>query len=153
MALFASRDAHIPSSRAQVSQRAAWNDDGRRLLGTIRQMETSWIQASSVGLRSMTLDLMARAAPAYAEAVNAELVPVAQEAFDRWPVKTGLSKSVLRLEIKVLVGGKELSANLVDLAPYAAFINRGRTVTELVWKPGREAADRMADRVVEEIAR
>jgi len=152
MALFIRRDARvIPSSAAQVQQRAVWNNDGRELLGRLKGTGTAAIQVSP-GIRAVVLDLMARAAPTFAAAVNKEFAPVADNAFEQWPVKTGFSKSVLRLNITVSPDGKEMTVSLSNLAPYAWFINRNRTVMELVFTPGREAAERMADMVEKEIA-
>lgn len=151
MALFVSRSSLVPSSPSQVAARAQWNDDGRELLGNIRSTGSQLISVSP-GIRATVLDLMARAAPAFARAVNAEMGEVARNAFDRWPVKTGLSKSLLALEVSISSDGKEMSVNLVNRAPYAWFINRNATVMGLVFRPGREAADRMADAVAREVA-
>lgn len=150
--MFVSRSALVPSSPSQVAARARWNDDGRELLREIRSTGEQVVSVSP-GIRAVTLDLMAKAAPAFAGAVNKHVGPLARHAFEQWPVRTGLSRSLLALEVSVLAHGKELAANLVNRAPYAWYIHRGQTVMNLVFHPGREAADRMADEVADEIAR
>ena len=71
--------------------------------------------------------LIASIAPAVADAFNEHLLPIAQRAFDRWPVDTGVSKSLLFLTFTPSQDGSSLIASLGNRAPYAHLIFRGRT--------------------------
>lgn len=153
-----SRGQTVSSSPAQVSARAAWRTVG---ISTTKRGRTSdLIQVDNTQLRE-TLDAMLEAlGPAVAASINKHLVPVAQAAFEGWPglpapmglVRTGLSKSLLALEIGISAEGDELTASLINRAPYALFIDRGAIVRELIWNPGRDAADPMADEIATRIA-
>ena len=145
--------ATVPSSPSQVAARAAWKTAG--LTRTIRGRRTDAIQVDGSALQA-TLDAFLRAVgPAVADSINRHFVPVAMAAFDQWPApppgppkRTGLSKSLLALEISISADGTELAAALVDRAPYALFIRRGATVRELIWNPGRDAAEPIADDIL-----
>jgi dUTPase len=78
---------------------------------------------------------------------------VARQAFEQWPVRTGLSKSLLALEATVSPDGGELDVRLVNRAPYAAMISRGQVVEQLVFAPGAAAAEAMVDDIAKEITR
>jgi len=149
VALFASRDSFVGFSSAQVDVNASWENDGAELLRGVRTTDT--MINVDPGLRDTLLALMAKAAPAVATAINEDLVPVAQRAFDRWPVETGFSKSELGLELVIRGDGKAITASLVNNAPYAEFINRGQTVEGLIFSAGEAAADRMVETILREL--
>lgn len=67
-------------------------------------------------------------APALGEAMDAHLAPLAQEAFDAWPVESGLSKSLVNLEYGV-EGGVFFGA-ITCRAPYTTFIRQPRVKSE-----------------------
>lgn len=150
--LFASRATMVGFSPRQVDLDIEWESDGAHLLRSFAAATGPGIRVDP-GVQRTVLDLMARAAPAFAKSANRHLVPVARQAFDLWPVRTGLSKSLLSLEANVSSDGAEIDVRLVNRAPYAAFIGRGQVVQELVFTPGREAAEAMADDLAEEIVR
>jgi len=144
----------VSSSPAQVSARAAWRTPG---LSTVSRRGTRG-QLITVGpeLEQAINDLLEGLGPAVAQAINENMGPLAQEAYDRWPApppgppaRTGLSKSLLALEIGVSADGSEITASLVNRAPYALFIRRGQVVDRLIWRPGREAGDRIAAELVD----
>lgn len=78
-------------------------------------------------------------APAVADALNRHLVPVAQRAFDRWPVASGVSRSLLYLTFTPSSDGSALVASLGDRAPYAHLIFKGKTKSQR--KRGRTKFD------------
>ncbi len=172
--MFAERDALVRSgrtakfSRAQVGARAVWRRVGVQSLPAATSREDEWITVDK-GIRPMILRLIGEIAPVVAASINRHFIPVAERAFDEWPepppaprglvgnrppygsVRTALSKSKLALEIDVAPDGFEITASLVNTYPGALFIRRGETVRELIWRPGRDAADPMAAEIVKEI--
>jgi hypothetical protein len=160
----ASKGQTAPTSRAQVGARAVWRDVGitsiskRGTRGDLITVDDS--------IRPMILELIEQIGPAVADSINLHFVPVAEAMFDGWPdappappvpvgnrpnygsYRTDLSKSMLALEIGVAPDGFAITASLVARAPYALFIDRGAVVRDLIWTPGREAADRMAVDIV-----
>lgn len=150
MAVFIPRDTMFGSSPSQVEGKAVWNNDGAELLGAIRGATGAAVSVDP-GIQKMILTIMASAAPAVANAINADLVPVAQRAFSAWPVKSGLSKSLLSLEIGIGGDGKSIEASIINRAPYAGFIDKGRLVRRLVFQPAEEAADAMVDRILKDL--
>jgi len=66
------------------------------------------------------LELINQAYPAIGAAFDKHMGRLAVEAFDRWPIDTGLSKSLLGLEY--YTRGETLSGQFVCTAPYAYFI-------------------------------
>ncbi len=150
MAVFIPRDATFGSSPSQVEGKAVWNNDGAELLKAIRGATGAAVSVDP-GIQQTILAIMASAAPAVANAINLDLVPVAQRAFSAWPVKSGLSKSLLTLEVGIGGDGKTFEASIINRAPYAGFIDKGRIARRLVFKPGAEAADAMADRILKDL--
>ena len=172
--MFAERDALVRSgrvarfSRAQVGARAVWRRAGVQALPPGRDDQGQWITVDD-GIRPMILDLIGEIAPVVARSINRHFVPVAERAFDEWPepppvptgvignrppygsVRTALSKSKLALEIDVDPDGFSITASLINTYPGALFIRRGETVRELIWRPGRDAAEPMAAEIVKEI--
>lgn len=174
--MFAERDALVRAgrtarfSRAQVGARAVWRRAGVQSLPTAENGQGEWISVDE-GIRPMILDLIGDIAPVVAASINRHFIPVAEMAYDEWPepppvptgvigkrppygsVRTGLSKSKLALEIDVASDGYNITASLINTYPGSLFIRRGATVRELIWRPGRDAADPMAAEIVKEIGR
>lgn len=159
MALFQRRDQmQVGFSRSQVTPDVQWESDGAELLRSVRGERGAWITPDK-SMQRVVLAMMALAAPATAKAIRTHLVPVAQAAFDQWPDPTnapratGLSKSLLAMEITASPDGGTLVASIVNRAPYAIFIKSSgvHIVTELVFKPARLAAIPMAADVAKEI--
>lgn len=161
MSLFATREALVSSgtirasSIAQVSERAAWATP--KLSTTFRGRGTSIVLDASV-MRTVAT-MVAAVNPAVAKSVNTHFSPLAINAFEHWPApppgppkRTGLSKSLLALEISTDAGGGELTASLVNTAPYALFIQRGGIARGLIWKPGAAAADAMAEEIGKDLS-
>lgn len=104
-------------------------------------------------LSRLAVELIEAVAPAVANAFTRHLVPVAEFAFDNWPVDSGFSKSLLGLEFSIGDDGFTFRGTLVNRAPYAFFIKSPRSVVqELIFKPGREAAERIATDIADTLS-
>lgn len=103
-------------------------------------------------LTQKVIELMESVAPAMADAFNRHLVPVADNAFNQWPVLSGFSKSLLGLEFIVSPDGLSFTGAITNRAPYSLFIRSPlQVVRGLVWDPGAIAADRIAEDAAEAI--
>jgi hypothetical protein len=143
----------VRASRSSVSKRARWESRGARYLrGSGRSVAgDGWIFTDPT-LQRRLADMMAIAAPGFAAALNKHFVPVAERAFDAWPVDSGLSKASLSLEY-TFQGDDTMSATLRNTAPYAGFINRGEQAQQLIILPGEFAAIEMAEELAASIAK
>jgi hypothetical protein len=83
--------------------------------------------------------LLDATAPALAAAFDAELAPVMAAAWSAWPVRSGVSKSLLNLGFDQ--DGPLFVARLESLAPYTRFI-RGGPAFRFIRKPGIDAGRR-----------
>jgi hypothetical protein len=107
-------------------------------------------------LQDMVRGYIEAVAPALADAYATELDPIAQEAYDRWPIKSGLSKSLLSLEYTT--DGNIFTRSLVDRAEYAGSIRwargegNGLVANTLVFEPVEQAGGRIAARTATNIA-
>jgi hypothetical protein len=81
-------------------------------------------------------ELIERIAPALAGAFDEHLAPAMRRAFDQWPVRSGLSKSLLNLGFQA--GDEVLIAKMQSLAPYTVYI-KGSPQIRLIRRPGIEA--------------
>lgn len=81
-------------------------------------------------------ELISSVAPALASAFDGELAPVMRRAFDAWPVRSGLSKTLLNLGFAQ--GDDVFAAKLQSLAPYTIYI-KGAPQIRLIRRPGIEA--------------
>lgn len=161
------RNATVRSSLDQVNQPGKWNDVAQAFLVAQkkRSKEAGVRLTDSATIRAF--ELLSIASPIIAEGLSRELVPVATQAFDQWPIRKkpgvrktkrgkdrlpGYSKSLLFLQWQarsetVFVG------KLINRADYAAAINSGDTAKKLVFGPGRRAALRAADWIAIEFKR
>jgi hypothetical protein len=101
-------------------------------------------------------ELAERVAPTTVEAFDRYLLPVAEHAFDEWPVRSGLSKSLFELNWTQEEGGMGFGGSITDAAPYAWFITepsktaktgRASVVRDLVFTPGERAAEQIAQAI------
>lgn len=93
--------------------------------------------------RGRVLDAIQMTAPAVTARIDEHLGALAQNAFDRWPVKTGFSKAMVFLEYKV-PGPDKLVTSIGCGAWYAFYIkarklNRKQPWRELILKPVDQA--------------
>ncbi len=139
-------------------KRAQWEMSGNRYLRTYGGMRKDALVQVDPDLQRKTLALMEVAAPTLAKGYNRHLVPVAQTAFDKWPVLSGLSKSLIGLDFAVLGTGETFRGRIRNTAPYAWLIRwthhmpYGVVVRSLIFDPGEKAADRIAADAVKDIA-
>lgn len=147
MASFFSRvqsaQSAISGNRAAVAKRAQWQSRGTRYLRAHRGKSGAWIQTDPA-FHGTVLTMLGEAAPAVADAINRHLVPVAERAFDDWPVSTGLSRSMLALEFE-RAGDGILITHLRSNAPYSWFIHRGDAAKKLIFDAGLKAVDAMRE--------
>lgn len=140
----------VQSRRSQVMKRALWSKRGdfytrgRR----VRARAADMVQVDT-DVQRMAFNWLERTYPRIAKAFNDYYVPVAAAAFDKWPVDTGLSKSLLALEFSQ--ADDYLTGTIINRAPYAVFINNNSRARDpnynykgLVFEPGEKAADKMA---------
>ena len=100
------------------------------------------------GLQRVAVRFIKAVSPALARAYDLELRPVAQAAFDAWPVKTGRSRDELGLHYSS--DGVEFTGAIVAAAPYSMLIvsDGVHVVRDLIWTHGEAAADRMVDQIL-----
>jgi hypothetical protein len=102
-------------------------------------------------LAEVVADLIRKVAPAAEQAVETHLAPVVRDAIAAWPVRTGLSRS--RLALEMASDGRTFVASVVNDSDYAAYIQGGEVVRRLIFDPGEKAAAAMAREIVDEVAR
>lgn len=137
----------VGSRRSQVMKRARWEKRGDYYLRGSTVPRGSLVQVDT-DVQRMAFNWITQVRPDIAESVNRHMVPVAENAFNMWPVKTGLSKSLLALTFGISPNGDEFTTNIINRAPYAFYINKSRDVRELIFKPGEIAADQMAREIL-----
>jgi hypothetical protein len=99
-------------------------------------------------LKQAIEELMNLVAPEIADAYNDHFVPMAQDAFAKWPVgpdRPGRrhSKALLKMEFEVKNGGREFGAVLTSAAPYTLYIRRGQTVKFRMFQPFEKSTARI----------
>lgn len=144
--------AGFTSARAGsiARQRARWQLRGDRYLRKYGGMKPKQALITVDPSHSLiVLDLIERIAPSLARAYERHMGDIAQAAFRDWPVRSGLSKSLLTLEYTTTGGGTRFVGRLRNRAPYAWFIRYtgsgryGEVVEDLVFAPGLRAAGRI----------
>lgn len=85
-------------------------------------------------------DIVDEINPAIVAAMDAHVGKIATDAFEAWPVRSGLSKSLIGLEFRAL--GDTFTASVVNIAPYVFFI-QGSPHRKLLEKPAGAAAFRI----------
>lgn len=105
---------------------ALWSSRGERYMRATGQAHN--LVRVPPELQQDVLAIMAQTAPALAGAFDRHLAPLAQEAFDKWPESTGLSKSLLSLEYTVR--GNTFTGGVYSRAPYTMFIRQSKKTPE-----------------------
>lgn len=154
------RDARDAWWSARTSAKAGATSDASKVAAQARRKEERWTLSGKRYLRAykgldgklfrypdellrLTEDLIEGIAPKLARAFDKRLGRVAFDAWSKWPVSTGLSKSLIDLEYEQR--GDQFIGRVVSRAPYTVFVNRGQTYKELIKVPGREAARKILD--------
>jgi len=108
-------------------------------------------------LQRVVRGLLNSAAPALARSFNTHLGPVARNAFEGVPVRTGRTKASITLAYSPTDGGDGYSGEVAVSSPYAADItekgSRRRVFNDLLIRPFGLAASRMGDDVLDDIVR
>ena len=138
MALFAPRD-RVQSSISQVQARIRWTPTAPT---STQPNGAGLIRIGGRGLAPVMSGLWASVTGAVAASYQGVLIPIAENAFREWPVKSGLSKS--RLRTLVFTTDASLTVRIVNLAPYASTIHRGQTARDLLVMPVEKAKSRIA---------
>lgn len=132
------------SATRRFESAAKWNLGGFRIQTPVKD-RLALVQVDPK-LTEMVIGLMEQIAPSMADAYTRHLVPVAESALDSWPVLSGFSKSLLGIEFTVSQDGLTFIGAISNRAPYALFIKSPMSVaSQLIWKPGAEAAERIAE--------
>ena len=144
------------SSGAQVNRPAKWST--RSSLPPMSRQPSNPYQISVPNdLQKRVRAFMDAAAPAVAAGFNRHMQPVAQEAFEAWPVKSGFSKSTLALDYFVEDGGQTFRAQTVVRAFYAGLItargSKKKVAPILLIRPFEVAAFAMATGVADDIVK
>ena len=146
--------ASVDSRRTAVIKRARWNNAGASYLqGRGRKFDAQSLVKVDTNVQRLALRWIEGVAPRTADVFNRYFVPIAAKAFDRWPVDTGLSKSLIGLAFSIGENNESFTGTLTCKAPYAYFINRGRDVEDLIFQPGQAASEEMARALADDLAR
>ena len=142
--------ASIQSRESQVRKRAQWKARGGRYLrATNLRFDAAQMVSVDTDMQRMAFNFVRQAYPRIADAFEKRMVPVAEDAFKKWPVKTRLSKSLLTLSFHT--NDTQFTATIRNNAPYAFFINNNRAARDpansykgLIFEPGDKAAEQLA---------
>lgn len=152
----AAMQAQFTSSVSQVRKFASWRTNAKPD-PVKRQPDTAYQMQIPADLQRRIATLMNAAAPALGNAFDRHLQPMAEAAFDEWPVRSGFSKSSISLDYAVEEGGGKFRGQLVVRAPYAAFIKErgksGTTARRLLFRPIDSVALRIAADAADDIAK
>jgi hypothetical protein len=91
-------------------------------------------------------------APKLAAAYDRHLSALAFDAWRKWPVDSGLSKSLLALEFSVSPDGSTFTGTIRNRAPYVFFI-KGSPHRKLLDQPGKQVAIRIGQECIDELAK
>ena len=128
-----------PGIRADVSlarQLARWQTRAPSYMRTANPGLARQVVIPDPGIEQAVAELIGSVAPALAAAFDAHLAPVMSAAWAQWPVRSGLSKSLLNLGFSE--GDDVFIAKLQSLAPYTVYIKNSPQI-RLIRRPGVEA--------------
>jgi hypothetical protein len=118
---FFQRQRQYTPKASAVRKSIVWRTRGSKYLrGYNIRFDPSMLVRPDPKTGEKILELINQAYPAIGAAFDKHMGRLAVEAFDRWPIDTGLSKSLLGLEY--YTRGETLSGQFVCTAPYAYFI-------------------------------
>ena len=115
-----------------VRKAVRWRMEGARYMRDYARLGTgAWVTVDPA-LTGQILREIEAIAPEVAAVFERRVIPIAEAAQAAWPVDTGFSASLLRVDVTPT--GTELRVSVVDDAPYAAFIRdrKGAPPTWLV---------------------
>jgi hypothetical protein len=118
------RMAADEQSRQRITRKAQrWQERGDRYMRG-RNVPRDQSIRPPADLNQMMAAHIERAYPAVADAIQRYFLPVAWRAVERWPVDTGLSRSMLSLDF--FASDSEYGVRLANRAPYVWYIGRAR---------------------------
>lgn len=147
MAAFASRldllisGTTAQSSIADVSATVRWMS--RATARRSRPASAGQLITVDPSIQAMTTRLLRKPNALIAQAFTSRLVAVAQNAYRRWPVLTGYSRSLLSVEWEAR-SDTHLTFTLEAGADYSTAIHGGEVVENLLRRPVLEAARQIA---------
>lgn len=128
-----------PPSGSLGAKRARWELRGEKYMRNTGIKNANQLVRPDPALQRAVVDLIEAVAPAVVRAYDKHLGPLAAEALERWPVASGLSKSLLSLEYTTGSDGLTFKGRIVSRAPYSIFI-RASTKTEAEKRKAQEKA-------------
>jgi len=113
-----------------------------------KHINPSWVQIDPA-LMEKFIELAGAAHPAIVEAYDKYLGNLANTAFIRWPVYSGLSKSMLALEYSIESGN--FVGSFGSTAPYTFYIGKYHKPPphlHLIARPGKSAAQKIGEQAI-----
>ncbi len=144
-------ERRFSSDRRQVSRPASWEQRKIRLRAAAASQRRGLVRVDP-DLQKVIQAFLDQVAPEISRAFNRHLLPLARSTFEEWPIDSGFSRAVLGLSFKPLNSGRAFVGELVDEAPYAGFIERGR-LARRVFAGGEQVAERMAADIARDLGR
>lgn len=112
---------------------------------------SGWVQFNSDQIRASLAAHIERLGPALAQAFDETLPFVAALAFQRWPVRSGFSKSTIQLYYFDR-GGDDFGGGVAVTAPYALFI-KGNPTLRLIGQPMRAVRADLGPKILAGVSR
>jgi hypothetical protein len=147
--------ARVSSSRAAVQKQSRWVLRGNKYIQGFGAPRPDAFVQHDPAIEAAAIRAIEAIAPTIAAAFERHLAPVAEAAFDAWPVDTGLSKSLLYLRFRPVLSDTAFQGTIGNTAPYGRFIKYGKSLDKrkrstsstaeyaLVVRPGKLAAEAM----------
>lgn len=143
------RGMGLQRSTELAAQEARWRTNAKKYMKHYRTLPQQLIRVD-VQLQRDLLQMMEAAAPKLVAAFDRHLPALAFSAWRNWPVASGLSKSLVSLEYSVQ--GEYFVGSVRSAAPYTVFI-KGQPHRELIDRPGKQVAERIAMDALDDLAR
>jgi len=112
---------------------------------------SGWVQFNQDQIRASLAQHIERLGPALAQAFDETLPVVAALAFQRWPVRSGFSKSTIQLYYFDR-GGDDFGGGIAVTAPYTLYI-KGQPARTLIGVPMRTVRNDLAPKLLAEVSR
>lgn len=137
-----------PTLGGAALKEGRWKMSGRAYMRAYTSLSGDLVRYPAE-LTEIIADHIEAMAPRLAAAFDRRLGRLAWDAWSRWPVDTGLSRSLLDVELSQQ--GDIFRGAIVSRAPYTVFIKTraGSAYQELLRKPGRAVAAQILDDLVE----
>lgn len=142
------------SDGAKVAARAKRKEERWKLYGRSYMRHYATLSGGLIRfppeLAAMVERQIESIAPRMARAFDKHLGKLAQDAWDNWPVGTGLSRSLLDIEYEQR--GETFIGRVISRAPYTTFIKSGGSspYQELLKKPGAGVAKLIVDELAKD---